>query len=70
MQIIEMPTLSLSQIDDLRALMHELDPMHVQALYEELLADVPGLQMHKQPADPRYDANFWLCAATIDRRCG
>ena len=39
---------------------------HVQALYEELLADVPGVHMHKQPADPRYDANFWLCAATID----
>ena len=39
---------------------------HVQALYEELLANVPGVKMHKQPADPRYDANFWLCAATID----
>ena len=39
---------------------------HVQALYEELLADVPGIHMHRQPADPRYDANFWLCAATID----
>ena len=39
---------------------------HVQALYEELLADVPGIHIHKQPADPRYDANFWLCAATID----
>ena len=39
---------------------------HVQALYEELLADVPGVKIHKQPADPRYDANFWLCAATID----
>ena len=39
---------------------------HVQELYEDLLADVPGVHMHKQPADPRYDANFWLCAATID----
>ena len=39
---------------------------HVQALYEDLLADVPGIHIHKQPADPRYDANFWLCAATID----
>ena len=39
---------------------------HVQALYEELLADVPGITMHLQPADPRFDANFWLCAATID----
>ena len=39
---------------------------HVQALYEELLKDVPGVHMHKQPADPRYDANYWLCAATLD----
>ncbi|MBP3743927.1 MAG: aminotransferase class I/II-fold pyridoxal phosphate-dependent enzyme [Prevotella sp.] len=39
---------------------------HVQALYEELLKDVPGMKIHKQPADPRYDANFWLCAATLD----
>ena len=39
---------------------------HVQALYEELLKDVKGVQIHKQPADPRYDANFWLCAATLD----
>ncbi|MCF0198520.1 MAG: aminotransferase class I/II-fold pyridoxal phosphate-dependent enzyme [Bacteroidaceae bacterium] len=39
---------------------------HVQALYEELLADVPGIHLHKQPADPRYDSNYWLCTATID----
>lgn len=39
---------------------------HVQALYEELLKDVKGVHIHKQPDDPRYDANFWLCAATID----
>ncbi len=39
---------------------------HVQSLYEELLADVPGIHLHKQPTDPRYDSNFWLCAATID----
>lgn len=39
---------------------------HVQALYEDLLKDVPGIHMHCQPADSRYDANFWLCAATID----
>lgn len=38
---------------------------HVQALYEELLADVEGVEIHKQPADPRYDSNFWLCTATI-----
>ena len=39
---------------------------HVQALYEELLADVPGVTIHKQPADPRYDSNFWLCTITLD----
>ena len=39
---------------------------HVQALYEELLADVPGVKIHKQPEDSRYDSNFWLCTATID----
>lgn len=40
---------------------------HVQALYEELLKDVKGVHMHCQPADSRYDANFWLCAAIIDK---
>lgn len=40
---------------------------HVQSLYEELLEDVPGVHIHKQPEDPRYDANFWLCTATIDK---
>ena len=39
---------------------------HVQSLYEELLKDVSGVHIHKQPADKRYDANFWLCAATLD----
>ena len=39
---------------------------HVQQLYRELLADVPGVTLHDQPADPRYDSNFWLCAATLD----
>ena len=39
---------------------------HVQSLYEELLKDVRGVHIHKQPADKRYDANFWLCAATLD----
>ena len=39
---------------------------HVQKLYEELLADIPGVHMHKQPIDPRFDGNFWLCAATLD----
>lgn len=39
---------------------------HVQKLYEELLKDVKGITVHKQPADPRYDSNFWLCTITLD----
>lgn len=39
---------------------------HVQKLYEELLADVPGVQIHKQPKDGRFESNYWLCAATLD----
>ena len=39
---------------------------HVQALYEELLADVPGITIHKQPATGEYDSNFWLCTMTLD----
>lgn len=39
---------------------------HVQALYEQLLADVVGITMHKQPNDGKSDANFWLCTATLD----
>ena len=38
---------------------------HVQALYEELLADVPGITVHRQPAGP-YDSNYWLCTITLD----
>ena len=39
---------------------------HVQALYEELLADVKGIEVHKQPDDNRYDSNFWLCTIMLD----
>ena len=39
---------------------------HVQDLYKELFKDVKGVTLHEQPADPRYDSNFWLCAATLD----
>ena len=39
---------------------------HVQDLYRELLKDVKGVTLHDQPADGRYDSNFWLCAATLD----
>ena len=38
---------------------------HVQELYKDLLKDVEGITLHEQPNDPRYDSNFWLCAATL-----
>lgn len=50
---------------------------HVQKLYEELLAGVPGITVHSQPVQgsgfkvqgvevPMYDSNYWLCTITID----
>ncbi len=39
---------------------------HVQQLYEELLAGVPGVHVHSQPAGGDYDSNYWLCTITID----
>ena len=39
---------------------------HVQALYEDLMKDIPGVKMNCQPADPRYDANYWLCTMVLD----
>lgn len=52
---------------------------HVQRLYKELLKDVPGVHLHEAPVMPyendndnensskKFDSNFWLCAATIDK---
>jgi dTDP-4-amino-4,6-dideoxygalactose transaminase len=39
---------------------------HVQKMYEELLAEVPGIKVHSQPAGGDYDSNYWLCTITID----
>ena len=46
---------------------------HVQKMYEELLADVPGVKVHSQPELKNengklkvYDSNYWLCTITID----
>jgi dTDP-4-amino-4,6-dideoxygalactose transaminase len=39
---------------------------HVQKLYEELMKDIPGVKINRQPEDPRYDSNYWLCTMTID----
>lgn len=61
----------MSVLDD-----HIKHHQHVQALYERLLADIPGINVHTSPANPLsfqgrdgdrlYDSNFWLCAATLD----
>ena len=45
---------------------HIVHHKHVQALYEELLKDVPGITVHSQPATGKYDSNYWLCTMTID----
>ena len=39
---------------------------HVQALYEDLMKDIPGVKINKQPDDPRYDSNYWLCTMTLE----
>ena len=46
---------------------------HVQALYRELLKDVPGVHLHEAPVHENdnenfkvYDSNFWLCTLTLD----
>ena len=48
---------------------------HVQKLYEELLKDVKGVTVHKQPEEWSmvngqrsmvYDSNYWLCTITLD----
>ena len=47
----------------------------IQKMYEELLANVPGLKVHSQPTtdftdgtdiNPIYDSNYWLCTITLD----
>ena len=39
---------------------------HVQRMYEELLAGVPGVKVHSQPEGGVYDSNYWLCTITLD----
>ena len=44
---------------------HVAHHKHVQALYEELLKNVPGIDVHSQPEGGVYDSNYWLCTITI-----
>lgn len=41
---------------------------HVQKLYEELFADVPGITVHSQPTTGEYDSNYWLCTIILDEK--
>ena len=52
---------------------HIAHHQHVQKMYEELLKDVEGVTVHKQPTLRQaqgpgavYDSNYWLCTITID----
>jgi dTDP-4-amino-4,6-dideoxygalactose transaminase len=38
---------------------------HVQKMYEELLAGVKGIKIHKTPSE-EYDSNYWLCTMCLD----
>ncbi len=38
---------------------------HVQKMYEELLKDVEGVNVHCNPS-AEFDSNFWLCTLTLD----
>jgi len=41
---------------------------HVQQLYEQLFADVDGITVHTQPANGKYDSNYWLSTITLDEK--
>jgi dTDP-4-amino-4,6-dideoxygalactose transaminase len=38
---------------------------HVHELYGELLKDVEGIELHKNPS-PQYDSNYWLTTILLD----
>jgi len=44
---------------------HIVHHKHVQALYEELLANIEGIKLHKAPSAD-YDSNYWLCTIELD----
>ena len=45
---------------------HIAHHQHVQKLYEELFADVHGINVHSQPSTGEFDSNYWLCTITLD----
>ena len=30
------------------------------------MKDIPGIRINKQPNDPKYDSNYWLCTMVLD----
>lgn len=44
---------------------HIVHHQHIAQLYKELLADVQGVTLHKNPS-PRYDSNYWLNTILLD----
>lgn len=44
---------------------HIAHHQHIAQLYKELLADVQGVTLHKNPS-PRYDSNYWLNTILLD----
>lgn len=49
------------------AQMHIDHHKRVQALYEELLMGIKGVEVHRQPSTGEYDSNYWLCCITLDK---
>lgn len=45
---------------------HVAHHRHVQKLYEDLLKDVPGIQVHSQPASGEWNSNYWLTTIVLD----
>ncbi len=39
-------------------------PMYIATI--NITKDIPGVKLNRQPADPRYDANYWLCTMLLD----
>ena len=45
---------------------HIAHNQHVQRLYEDLLAGVPGVTVHSQSATGEFDSNYWPCTVMLD----
>lgn len=39
---------------------------HLQTLYEDLLRDVNGINVHSQPSGGDYESNYWLATILVD----